>query len=47
VTGRDKAEAVRRALEDAPTPAVPASLLRGPGITWFLDDAAASVLSPR
>ncbi len=43
VTGSDKAETVRRALEEPPSPAVPASLLRGPGVVWFLDDAAATV----
>ncbi len=44
VTGKDKAEVVGRALGDLPSPALPASLLRGPGVIWYLDVAAASKL---
>jgi 6-phosphogluconolactonase len=43
-TGGEKAEAVRRALEEPPSPAVPASLLRGGNVLWHLDQAAARLL---
>ncbi len=46
-SGSDKAQAVRRALEDEPSAAVPASLLRWPQVCWLLDEAAAASLSRR
>ncbi|MDQ7849991.1 MAG: 6-phosphogluconolactonase [Armatimonadota bacterium] len=46
-SGSDKARAVRRALEDEPSAAVPASLLRWAQVCWFLDEAAAAWLSQR
>ena len=47
VTGEHKADVVRACLEDRPTPALPASGLRGhPGCTWWLDEAAAARLRP-
>jgi 6-phosphogluconolactonase len=49
VTGSDKADAVRRAFEEAPSPATPASLVRSLGgtTTAILDAAAAASLSDR
>ncbi len=44
VTGSDKTEAVRRALTEPPSAEIPASLLRGPQVIWFLDAAAAAGL---
>jgi 6-phosphogluconolactonase len=44
VTGEAKAEAVRRALADEPSPETPASLLRGQETIAILDAAAASKL---
>lgn len=45
-SGEAKADAVRRSVEGAPTEDVPASLLQGhPDVTFFLDPAAASLLS--
>ena len=44
VSGEGKAEAVRRALEDEPSPATPASLVRGRRTIALLDPAAASLL---
>ncbi len=46
-SGGDKAQAVRRALEDQPSAAVPASMLRWARVCWFLDEAAAASLSRR
>ena len=48
VTGEDKAEAVRRAFAEPPSPATPASLVRAAdGATYaFLDRAAAAAISP-
>jgi len=42
--GAEKAGPVARALLDPPSEAIPASLLRGGRVTWFLDDAAAARL---
>lgn len=43
--GEKKAEVVRRALQDEPTVAFPASLFQGhPEVTWVLDEAAASAI---
>jgi 6-phosphogluconolactonase len=49
VTGSDKADAVRRAFEEAPSPATPASLVRSleGTTTAILDAAAAASLSDR
>jgi 6-phosphogluconolactonase len=44
VSGESKAEAVRRALADEPSPATPASLVRGRRTIALLDPAAASLL---
>jgi 6-phosphogluconolactonase len=44
VSGEGKAEAVRRALEEEPSPATPASLVRGRRTIALLDPAAASLL---
>jgi len=44
VRGEDKAEVVRRAFVDDPSPASPASLLRGRKTIAILDGAAASLL---
>ena len=48
VVGQDKADAVRRAFAEAPSPATPASLVRSSGGTTytFLDRGAASALEP-
>ena len=44
-TGANKAEAIRKALRDEITPALPASILRvHPNVTFLLDTAAASLL---
>ena len=44
-TGKDKAEAVRRSLQDPASEDVPASWLsRHPDVTFVLDEAAASKL---
>ena len=43
-TGEAKAEAVRRAFAEEPSPATPASLIRGRETIAILDDAAASLL---
>ena len=45
VTGESKAEAVRRALAEEPSPQTPASLIRGQETIAILDAAAASQLS--
>jgi len=45
VTGESKAEAVRRALTEEPSPQTPASLIRGQETIAILDAAAASQLS--
>jgi 6-phosphogluconolactonase len=45
ITGKDKAEAVRRAFEDEPSRDAPASLMRGERTTAVLDADAASLLS--
>jgi 6-phosphogluconolactonase len=47
-TGEDKADAVRRAFADPPSPATPASLVRAvEGVTYaFLDRAAAAEIGP-
>jgi 6-phosphogluconolactonase len=44
VTGESKAEAVRRAFADEPSPATPASLVRGRNTVALLDAPAASLL---
>ena len=44
-TGQEKARAVRAALPDPPSAALPASLLRGDHVLWYLDRAAASRLT--
>jgi 6-phosphogluconolactonase len=44
VTGDEKAEAVRRAFADDPSPETPASLIRGRTTIAILDHAAASLL---
>jgi 6-phosphogluconolactonase len=44
VAGADKAEAARRAFADEPSPAAPASLVRGRTTIALLDPAAASAL---
>ncbi len=44
-TGKEKARAVRAALLDPPSGALPASLLRGDHVLWYLDRAAASSLT--
>ncbi len=44
ITGADKADAVRRAFEDGPSPATPASLVRGVRTTAVLDAAAGALL---
>jgi 6-phosphogluconolactonase len=44
VTGADKAEAVRRAFAEDPSPEVPASLIRGRWTIAILDHAAATLL---
>lgn len=47
VSGAEKAEAARRALEEPPAPEVPAGLIRPASeLLWLLDAAAASKLSP-
>lgn len=46
-TGEAKAEAVRRAFATEPSPATPASLVRGRETIALLDAAAASLLDPR
>jgi 6-phosphogluconolactonase len=43
--GREKARAVRAALLDPPSEALPASLLRGDHVLWYLDRAAAARLT--
>ena len=45
VAGEGKAEAVRRAFADEPTPETPASLVRGRTTIALLDSAAAALLS--
>jgi 6-phosphogluconolactonase len=45
VVGEDKAEAVRRAFAEKPSPGTPASLIRGERTTAILDGDAASALS--
>ena len=44
-TGEEKARAVRAALVDPPSEAMPASLLRGDQVLWYLDRAAAAALT--
>ena len=44
VTGESKAEAVKRAFADPPSPATPASLVRGERTIALLDRAAAAHL---
>ena len=44
VTGEAKAEAVRRAFADEPSPATPASLVRGRTTIALLDEASAALL---
>jgi 6-phosphogluconolactonase/glucosamine-6-phosphate isomerase/deaminase len=44
VTGENKADAVVRAFEDEPSPATPASLVRGGQTIAILDRAAAARL---
>jgi 6-phosphogluconolactonase/glucosamine-6-phosphate isomerase/deaminase len=44
VAGADKADAVRRAFAEEPSPATPASLVRGRTTIAVLDPAAASTL---
>jgi 6-phosphogluconolactonase len=44
VAGESKAESVRRALADEPSPATPASLVRGRTTVALLDEAAAALL---
>jgi 6-phosphogluconolactonase/glucosamine-6-phosphate isomerase/deaminase len=44
VTGEAKAAAVRRAFDEPPDPAVPASLVRGRRTVALLDPTAASLL---
>jgi 6-phosphogluconolactonase len=44
VAGESKAEAVRRAFADEPSPATPAGLVRGRTTVALLDEAAASLL---
>jgi 6-phosphogluconolactonase len=44
VSGEGKAEAVRRALAEEPSPETPASLVRGRRTIALLDPAAASLL---
>jgi 6-phosphogluconolactonase len=44
VTGEEKAGAVRRALAEEPSPATPASLVRGKATIALLDEAAAALL---
>jgi 6-phosphogluconolactonase len=44
VTGEEKATAVRRAFAEEPSPATPASLVRGKETIALLDAAAASLL---
>jgi 6-phosphogluconolactonase len=44
VTGSAKAEAVRRAFADEPSPATPASLIRGRTTIALLDEASAALL---
>ena len=44
VTGSEKAEAVRRAFADEPSPATPASLIRGRTTVALLDKASAALL---
>ena len=44
VTGSEKAEAVRRAFADEPSPATPASLIRGRTTVALLDEASAALL---
>ena len=44
VTGSEKAEAVRRAFADDPSPATPASLIRGQRTIALLDDESAALL---
>ena len=44
VRGEDKAEVVRRAFVDDPSPAIPASLIRGRKTIAILDSGAASLL---
>jgi 6-phosphogluconolactonase len=44
VTGEDKADVVRRAFVDDPSPAIPASLIRGRKTIAILDSGAASLL---
>lgn len=43
--GREKARAVRAAVLDPPSEALPASLLRGEHVLWYLDGAAAAGLT--
>jgi 6-phosphogluconolactonase/glucosamine-6-phosphate isomerase/deaminase len=43
-TGQGKADAVRRAFADEPSPATPASLVRGAATIAILDLAAAAAL---
>ena len=45
VTGEDKAEVVRRALVDDPSPAIPASVIRGRKTIAILDRGAATLLA--
>ena len=45
VAGEGKAEAVRRAFADEPTPETPASLVRGRTTIALLDSPAAALLS--
>ena len=44
VTGEEKAEVVRRAFVDDPSPAIPASVIRGRSTIAILDSGAATLL---
>ena len=44
VTGEEKAEVVHRAFVDDPSPAIPASLIRGRKTLAILDSGAATLL---
>lgn len=46
VTGADKADAVRRAFREPPSPDTPASLTRGNRTVAYLDRSAAALLEP-
>jgi 6-phosphogluconolactonase/glucosamine-6-phosphate isomerase/deaminase len=46
VTGSNKAEIIRKTVKDKPGIAVPSSLLiNHPGLTLYLDDAAAALIT--